>query len=438
MGTTVTEKPERIRGVGGSSKLGLIIAWSRVPQLGGARHSLDNSVTVGRGDGCSWCLDDRTLSRAHFEVRPTPEGPLIRDLGSSNGTSLNGFPLQRECRLSPGAVIGAGGCVIVVVDDLDRLDDGPAPPDWGHAGDFYGRGVVDELRLAVASARPLLVRGARGVGKSLAVQALHRHWLTTGRLGQLLFCEGSSAVGVAEMAYCLEAARGGTLHVDWALELPVETQRFLIAEVLAKESDVKLVAESSWPPEGSHEHEGSSLLVPLIEATEQVTIPTLCDRRADIPSLFEHFLRRELDRESLISVLEELDTTKMARLCSHDYRQGNVFELLQVCAVIRARLEYDDDALTALRRAIEGLMIVLDEGETTLPATTVPAGARPSSTGAPVVYVRHREEIERAFEAVDGDVRRLEALLRARGFPIERAGLTEHLGRWGLRSRSVG
>ncbi|MDX9731142.1 MAG: FHA domain-containing protein [Bdellovibrionales bacterium] len=51
---------------------------------------------AGREDTCDIFLPDRKASRRQFEINSTPEGYFITDLGSANGTVLNGDPLIPE------------------------------------------------------------------------------------------------------------------------------------------------------------------------------------------------------------------------------------------------------------------------------------------------------------------------------------------------------
>jgi pSer/pThr/pTyr-binding forkhead associated (FHA) protein len=71
-------------------------------------------VVIGRDDrSAGLCLDDPLASRAHAAVRMTPDGRCyVRDLGSRNGTRLDGEPLRAEVALVPGARIEIGGSTI--------------------------------------------------------------------------------------------------------------------------------------------------------------------------------------------------------------------------------------------------------------------------------------------------------------------------------------
>ncbi len=69
---------------------------------------------AGREDGSQILLNDRKASRRQFELIASPQGNFIRDLGSSNGTQLNGMPLAAD-ELKPlrsGDVIQVGQLAI--------------------------------------------------------------------------------------------------------------------------------------------------------------------------------------------------------------------------------------------------------------------------------------------------------------------------------------
>ncbi len=68
----------------------------------------DEQVTVGRRDDCTVCLPGNTISRRHAQVRHLDGQYLLTDLGSTNGTLLNGEALVGEEQLRDRDEIGVG------------------------------------------------------------------------------------------------------------------------------------------------------------------------------------------------------------------------------------------------------------------------------------------------------------------------------------------
>jgi hypothetical protein len=84
------------------------------PRLGRARFE---GVRLGRGPENDLVVDDGTLSRAHMLFRRDTEGWLLEDLRSSNGTRVDGEPVEaRPASLEPGARIEAGAVRLTFYD----------------------------------------------------------------------------------------------------------------------------------------------------------------------------------------------------------------------------------------------------------------------------------------------------------------------------------
>jgi len=79
---------------------------------------------IGRGEDNGLALDGASISGHHCEVVRDGNAYSIRDLGSTNGTRLNGEPVQEE-RLKPKDLISAGGIEIMI--DGDDIDVGETP-----------------------------------------------------------------------------------------------------------------------------------------------------------------------------------------------------------------------------------------------------------------------------------------------------------------------
>jgi hypothetical protein len=67
----------------------------------------DEVVTIGRLPECAVVLDDPNVSRRHAQLRREGAEVVLVDLGSTNGTKVNGVTV-REHRLAPGDVISVG------------------------------------------------------------------------------------------------------------------------------------------------------------------------------------------------------------------------------------------------------------------------------------------------------------------------------------------
>lgn len=73
----------------------------------GTEFALDAPITIGRSDDCDIVLADPLVSRRHAEVRPALGAHLLIDLGSSNGTVVNGEPtLQHLLQIGDRVSIG--------------------------------------------------------------------------------------------------------------------------------------------------------------------------------------------------------------------------------------------------------------------------------------------------------------------------------------------
>ena len=75
----------------------------------GTRHPLDGDlVTIGRQASCTIVIADNNISRVHARFRGGDHGWTIEDLGSTNGTKVNGVLISEPTLLSHGHVIALG------------------------------------------------------------------------------------------------------------------------------------------------------------------------------------------------------------------------------------------------------------------------------------------------------------------------------------------
>jgi hypothetical protein len=78
---------------------------AQVGPLNGQRWPLPNNLIVGRDTSCDIVIVDRQVSRRHARIASTPEGVIVEDLGSKNGTHYNGQPLRSSVLLQDGDII---------------------------------------------------------------------------------------------------------------------------------------------------------------------------------------------------------------------------------------------------------------------------------------------------------------------------------------------
>ena len=69
---------------------------------------LGSSLIVGRAALCDVTVDDIEMSRQHFCLEWEDGGIVVTDLGSTNGTAINGIRIRNRRRLEPGDYIEAG------------------------------------------------------------------------------------------------------------------------------------------------------------------------------------------------------------------------------------------------------------------------------------------------------------------------------------------
>jgi len=72
----------------------------------------DGDTVIGRVSSCDFSIFDRRMSRRHCVVTPGPEGYTIKDLGSSNGVTINGKKV-------PEAILQDGDRVLLGETELD-------------------------------------------------------------------------------------------------------------------------------------------------------------------------------------------------------------------------------------------------------------------------------------------------------------------------------
>ncbi|MFJ8017738.1 FHA domain-containing protein [Streptomyces sp. NPDC096339] len=136
------------------------------------------AVRIGRAPDSDLVIDDLVVSRRHAELRSLPDGTYeIADLGSHNGTYLNGARIDGAARLSEGDIVGIGHSAFCLVGDQlqEYVDTGEVSLDVEDLKVTVDQGrktLMDGVSFPVGAKCLLAVVGPSGAGKSTLLGAL--------------------------------------------------------------------------------------------------------------------------------------------------------------------------------------------------------------------------------------------------------------------------
>ena len=136
-------------------------------------------AVIGRDPACEVHLDHPSVSRRHAEIRRQPDGSfVIRDLGSANGTFVDGQRVVAWLPLTKGAVVQIGPYKLVYDLEARALTTSMSR---GHRLDTVnlgkqvggGRMILTDVSLAVLAGEFVSLVGGSGAGKSTLLRAMN-------------------------------------------------------------------------------------------------------------------------------------------------------------------------------------------------------------------------------------------------------------------------
>jgi DNA-binding NtrC family response regulator len=307
----------RISRDGGKDKGGAFLLVKDGPDKG-ARVKISVSLVIGSEAGCGLTLADPTVSRSHAEVSRTAEGYLLQDLGSTNGTFLNGVRVDRAY-LREGAVLTMGQTELEFgPDSQSKPARDPGPSVFGEmvaVSDSMQR-VFALLEGLAASDVTVLLEGETGTGKELAARAIHERSPRAGRPYVVFDCSTvpseimeselfghvkGAFTGAAESRRgAVEDAKGGTLFLDEIGELPLNLQPKLLRLMDRKEfrrlgttetvsADLRFVTATNRDLATLVKQDKFRKDLLYRVSAARVVMPPLRERPEDIPVLGSHF-----------------------------------------------------------------------------------------------------------------------------------------------------
>jgi len=134
-------------------------------------------VSIGTLPENDLVFTDPTVSRKHAVIEEKPNGYILRDLDSTNGTFLDGVRV-REAYLTPGSIIRLGQTELSFSPLEERIENVKSNLD--RFGELIGSsspmrevyGILDRIAPTDVT---VLLEGETGTGKELAAKAVHSH-----------------------------------------------------------------------------------------------------------------------------------------------------------------------------------------------------------------------------------------------------------------------
>ncbi|WNG35478.1 FHA domain-containing protein [Archangium violaceum] len=250
-----TLKPSGIRGDKDASGVervpGLLRLFAPGKALAVALPLRGGELELGRGSPALGEAQDPRMSRRHARIRFDGRRFWVTDLGSQNGTFVDGEPVPAETPREAQRVIRMGDSLFVPCVDVNPLEQQGVVTRNGFVRGPALQTLLEEVARAARLGFPLHIHGESGTGKEGVARAFHENGpRSTGPFvavncaaipqtiaERLLFGarKGAYSGAEADAQGYLQAADGGTLFLDEVVELDLSVQAKLLRALETKE-----------------------------------------------------------------------------------------------------------------------------------------------------------------------------------------------------------
>ncbi len=315
--------------------------------------------SIGSGSQNDLVLTDSTISKRHCEISVTENGYQIRDLGSTNGTFVQGIRIA-SAFLNPGAEFQIGKTHIIFCP-LQEAREIPLSSSEAF-GAMLGRSTAMRRIFHLAETyaptdATVMITGETGTGKEIMAEEIHRHSPRAKRPYIVIDCasmakelieselfghvKGAFTGANADRQGAFEIADGGTVFLDEIGDLSPELQPKLLRVLEKREIrrvgdnrirkiNVRIICATNrrLEEEVNAGRFREDLYYRL--SVVQIELPPLRRRKEDIPLLAKKFLTDLHGRNAMGQVLHFDETMEVLK--RHDW-PGNVRELRNLIEV---------------------------------------------------------------------------------------------------------
>jgi DNA-binding NtrC family response regulator len=373
----------------------LLLAWGKGTWVNHANtaHPIGRAIHLCRGvnepNHNAIFFDDSLVSRRHAVVETGAAGATVTDLGSKNGTFVDGVCIRgSRATLEIGSVISIGENILcyrcLSPAEIAAISAKVRPNAEQEIG-LTTRSpsmalILERLGVLAKSNLEVLFSGESGVGKEVLARTLHdlrgnrgefiaincaslpEHLIESELFG---YAKGAHSTALTSKSGLIEKAEGGTLFLDEIGDMSVSAQAKLL----------RFIQDKEYTPLGStvyrkaKTHIVAATLLQLADPTggkrglrpdlaarlgpEPIVIPPLRERKEDIATLTEHFLRKQN---------ATIDSEARRMLHDHDW-PANVRELekrIYVAAVTAAGATIGPEHLPGVLREANVVRVAED------------------------------------------------------------------------------